>query len=197
MARHATAHKRGLPLIAAGLLLVLAAVGLTGYNLWDNARAQASADEALAGVLAATPLADALLPDALHSMPVVPVDGRDYVGVLSVPALDLELPVLSEWSYGGLAVAPCRYAGSAYTDDMVVAAHNYASHFGGIGNLEPGDAVTFCDLDGNVFRYKVAVVDMLAADAVSDMVAADGWDLTLFTCTLDGASRVTVRCVSA
>ncbi|WP_330619096.1 hypothetical protein, partial [Extibacter sp. GGCC_0201] len=56
--------------------------------------------------------------------------------------------------------------------------------------------VRFVDADGNEFSYAVAFTDVLGPTAVDEMKAADGWDLTLFTCTWGGASRVTVRCAN-
>ena len=32
-------------------------------------------------------------------MPEVEIDGNDYIGTLSIPALELSLPVMSQWSY--------------------------------------------------------------------------------------------------
>ena len=128
-------------------------------------------------------------------MPVAVVDGREYIGILSVPALKLELPVLGEWSYDGLSTSPCRYSGSVYLDNLVLAAHNYVSQFGRIGSLDIGDEVIFTDIDGNVFSYRVASVEMLSQYSVKKMTNSE-WDLTLFTCTMSGLQRTTVRCVS-
>ena len=127
-------------------------------------------------------------------MPTVEVDGNRYIGRVTIPALGLELPVMSQWSYPNLKIAPCRYQGSAYTGDLIIAGHNYRTHFGPLKNLGGGDAVLFTDADGNQFRYTVAQVETLAKTAVEEMAAGD-WDLTLFTCTLGGQTRVTVRCV--
>ena len=113
--------------------------------------------------------------------------------MLKIPAFGLELPVLSQWSYPNLRIAPCRYQGSAYTDDLVIAAHNYTSHFGNLKNLQEGDTVILTDMDDNVFTYKVALRETLMPTAVEEMSSGD-WDLTLFTCTLGGSYRVTVRC---
>lgn len=68
------------------------------------------------------------------------------------------------------------------------------SHFGKLANLSPGDPVTFTDMEGSTFSYTVMELETLPADAVEEMTSGD-WDLTLFTCTLDGQSRITVRCV--
>ena len=126
-------------------------------------------------------------------MTEVEIDGYAYIGYLSIPALDLELPVMSEWSYPQLKISPCRYAGSTKTDDLVIAAHNYTRHFGTIKNLSPGDAVYFTDMDGMVSVYEVAEIDTLSPTDIEEMTDS-GFALTLFTCTYSGQSRVTVRC---
>lgn len=206
-------HKKGTWLMAGGLLLMAAALLLTGYNLWDERRATASADSILlempAEIRAAEPAAPAPepedpdeteIPDYILNpnmdMPTVEVDGHAYIGVVRIPVLGLELPVMSEWSYPNLKTAPCRYTGSAYLGNLILAAHNYRTHFGGLKELVPGDEVTFTDAVGNVFRYTVAELETLGKTDVEEMQAGD-WSLTLFTCTYGGKSRVTVRCVPA
>ena len=200
-------HKRkGTWLMTGGLLLIAAALLLTCYNLWDERRAAASAGEILLELEPETvrpevPEAggEVEIPDYIldpgREMPAVEVRGDPYIGVLELPALGLELPVLSRWSYPALKEAPCRYTGSAYQGDLIIAGHNYRSHFGGLKNLTPGDTVRFRDVDGNVFAYTVAEVETLDKYAVAEMEAGD-WDLTLFTCTYGGAARVTVRCTA-
>lgn len=76
-------------------------------------------------------------------MPVVMLDGYEYVGYVEIPVLGLKLPVMSEWDYSRLKLAPCRQFGSSRTDDLVIAAHNYESHFGHLKDLSAGDTVTF------------------------------------------------------
>ena len=207
--------KRGKICTGIGLLLLAAALFLTAYNLWSDAMAAVSIDIVLEQLtpeletaeekaeisLPALPsgesLEEAYIPDYILNpemeMPVEEVDGQKYIGVLRIPALSLELPVISEWSYPSLQIAPCRYAGSAYLNNMVIAAHNYYSHFGYLKNLSQGDEVTFTDMDGNVFRYEVAELETLSPFAIEEMTGGD-WALTLFTCTVGGQSRVTVRC---
>ena len=192
-------HK-GKGLIFTGLLLIAAALFLTGYNLFDQMRAQRSAAQAAAQLTEQLPqISQTDVPDYLLTpemeMPVETIDGVDYVGVLRIPSLALELPVISQWSYPLLKIAPCRYSGSAYQNNLVLCAHNYASHFGNLKNLHIGDAVTFTDMDGNLFAYQVAELETLPPQAAEEMENGD-WDLTLFTCTVGGQSRVTVRCTA-
>lgn len=131
--------------------------------------------------------------DPQREMAVKIVNGKPYIGVLAVPTLGLELPVIQEWSYPNLRVAPCRYVGSVYSDDLVIAAHNYISHFGNLKRLQPGETITFTDMEGNIFHYEVAVLETLEPTAVEEMTSGN-WDLSLFTCTVGGKLRVTVRC---
>lgn len=193
-----------------GLLLFAAALALSVYNLWDGYRAEQSREKLLEeyrdknqnisdeGEQAEE--SDGQIPDYQLNpemeMPEIileDLDGAACIGVLEIPAIDLKLPVLSEWSYPLLKKAPCRYSGSAYLDNLVIAAHNYRTHFGKLKELEMGDEVIFTDAAGNRFEYKVAVVEALTPQSVEDMTSGE-WALSLFTCTLDGKNRVTVRC---
>ena len=128
-----------------------------------------------------------------HAETVLVAGNDRFCGKLTVDALGLTLPVHSEWDYARLKTAPCRYVGTARAGNMVIAAHNYDSHFGRLRRLTVGDAVTFKDVDGTVYRYTVKEVVTLDGTAVEDMRAGE-WDLTLFTCTKSGKQRVTVRC---
>lgn len=194
-------NKKGVILMACGGLLVAMALGLTGYNLIDERRAAASAGGVMEelDLLMAQPHdeIEGLIPDYQlapeKDMPTVQVDNNNYAGYLSIPALGLRLPVLSDWSTDNLKIAPCRYSGTAYENGFVVCAHNYRSHFGRLKNLSIGDEIEFVDIDGNVFDYVAADMEQLKPDDTLDMITTD-WALSLFTCTTDGQLRLTVRC---
>lgn len=173
----------------AGTALILAALSLFLWNLNEDRLAGTAAEEILPQVV------DEIdVPDLYGTeMTAVEIDGYYYIGYLSIPSLDLELPVMRDWSYPQLKISPCRYYGSARTDDLVIAAHNYARHFGYLKTLSAGDMVYFTGMDGIVSAYKVAEIDIISPAAVSEMTDS-GYALTLFTCTYGGASRVTVRC---
>ena len=133
------------------------------------------------------------LPDpAGREMPTLEIDGQTYIGYLELPTLGLSLPVMSEWSYPKLRIAPCRYWGSAYDDSLVILAHNYDRHFGRLQELAIGDPVQFIDADGVIYQYTVEKQEILEKPDVENMVDS-GYDLTLFTCTYGGRHRVTVR----
>ena len=131
--------------------------------------------------------------EAAKEMTVVEIGGYDYIGYLSVPVLELELPVMSEWDYQRLRRAPCRQFGSTKTDDLVIAAHNYSAHFGRFSQLRPDDLLTFTDMDDEVILYAVVAIDMLEPTAV-DAVKNSDFDLVLYTCTYGGEKRIAVFC---
>lgn len=121
------------------------------------------------------------------------INGYGYIGTLTIAELGLELPVMSEGDSQRLQIAPCRYTGSTRGENLVIMAHNYGVHFGNLSRLSVGSQVQFADMDGQIWNYRVAAMDVLAAEAVEEMT--DGaYDLTLFTCAANRTHRVTVRC---
>ena len=202
-------QKIGRVCMVLGALLILAAAALLAYNKWDASRADKAAQQAL-GELEQTLTTTveekaksdtvALQPelDPTQEMTVTELNGWDYIGYLSIPSIGLELPVMSQWSYAGLKIAPGRYSGSTYADNMVVCAHNYAKHFSPIKWLAISSPVYFTDADGLRWSYEVESVETLHPTQIKEMTTAaetDSWDLTLFTCTSGGNARYAVRCV--
>lgn len=190
-----------------GTALILGALALFLWNQWETSLAGDAALEAMPQLL--TEIAQAQsAPETEAEMPNIPlellteedlkmtemvINGRAYIGYLSIPDLKLDLPIQSEWSYPSLQVSPCRYCGSLKGENLVLLAHNYSTHFGKISSLTEGARLTFTDMDGKIWKYEVAAKDVLDPYAVEEMTAGD-YDLTLFTCTYGGASRVTVYC---
>ena len=193
----------GILCIVIGGVLLLAALGLYGYNRYEDAQAGAEAqvvvqdleqklEQTVSKAESTETSADSeemLSPE----LPVVMLDGYDYIGVISIPAIDIKLPVMSNWSYPKLKISPCREFGSSRTDDLVIAAHNYESHFGKLGSVSVGDNVIFTDMDGVENHYIVQKTDILQPTDV-DAVEHSGYDLVLYTCTYGGKTRITVFC---
>ena len=205
-------------LILLGVLLLLAAAALCKYNTDQSREAEhytGSVIEKLKEEIPAEPptepptaawneedgSTDDLFAEYVpeEEAPVAAGDkmvlGEAYCGYITLPSLGLELPVMSSWSYPNLKLSPCRYSGSAETNDMIIAAHNYNSHFGRIGELATGDEIVFTDTLGRKYCYTVSYMELIEGRNVDQMFSgrSDEWDLTLFTCTLSGQSRVTVR----
>ena len=106
---------------------------------------------------------------------------------------EVELPILTDWSYAKLKIAPCRYYGTYYEPNFVLSAHNYQAHYGRLSQLQQKDLITFTDVSGKVYCYEVVLIETLQSNATLEMITS-GFDLSLYTCTPGGGSRVTVRC---
>ncbi|WP_287827365.1 sortase [Oscillibacter sp.] len=125
-------------------------------------------------------------------MPTVEIDGYDYIGYLSIPEIDRELPVMADLTDEKLKISPCRYYGSIAAENMVLGAHNYPGFFGHLKELSPGAELVFTGVDGQVWQFVVAESYVLPPSAVREMISGE-YPLTLFTCTEDDKDRLTVR----
>lgn len=204
-------NKLGNFCIFLGVLLMLGAVALLVYNENEATKAEIAAAGVMPELVQTIQDTKQLLEESETVQVEVPleflkpsdmvmteveIDGYLYIGYLSIPALELELPIMSDWTYPSLQIAPSRYCGTVKGEDLVLMAHNYDKHFGRISELREGDSVYFVDMDGDTTVYEVVARDVLAPTAVEEMTAGD-YDLTLFTCTYGGQSRVTVYCDKA
>ncbi|MBR0447648.1 MAG: sortase [Clostridia bacterium] len=181
----------GVVCVCLGIVCLLSAIGFVAYNRWENQNAEKMAGTLLEDVQSQT---DENIPATVGGeMPTVKVGDYDSIGILSIPVLDVELPVLTDWNYAKLKKAPCLYYGSYYEKNFVIAAHNYPAHFGRLSELQAGDLVVFTDVSGKSRAYEVVLVETLPPNATEEMITA-GFDLSLYTCTRGGGSRVTVRC---
>lgn len=189
-------RKIAIVFMTVGMLFIFFSAGLLVYNNYENKKAQESSDilmESIRLSIVEEEFKEEVTDPFDEEMKIKEIDGYGYVGYLSVPALNLELPVMSEWDYGRLKISPCRYYGSTKTDNLIIAAHNYRFHFGYLGHLKPGETVIFTDMDSKFHYYTVTSVELLLPTDV-DKVKDSGDDLILYTCTYGGAKRITVRC---
>ena len=209
---HSKRQLLGLTLIFAGACMIGCCIVLIRQNLLENDRAAADAASHLAALRDQLPEQPETiqLPELYKKANQVPVnesafmtddcemqvmtlDGTDYIGILTIPALGLELPVYAEWDYSRLRSGPCRYYGSTASEDLVIAGHNYDSVFGRLRTLNHGDEIVLTDAEGQLTCYTVGEIEILPPDAVTQMTESP-WPLTLYTCTFSGTERVTVRC---
>lgn len=203
--------KSGIVLVIMGAVLILSALLLFLSNEAEDRRAGQEAELLMDDIRSAiaekpatpekpseTSTAITSEPDEIQiitpQMPVVTIDGYDYIGYISIPDLELELPVMAEWDYHRLEIAPCRHFGSIETDDLVIAAHNYMSHFGSLSTLQPGAEVVFTNMDGIENHYTLTKEPVALAPNDVDAVQNSGYDLVLYTCTPGGMSRFAAFC---
>ncbi len=203
-------------IVVAGAMLLAAALFLVLYNLHEDEESRKASEVILTELqqeISEHPVPTEPEPTrpindlyaeyetepetAAYTDPSLEIDDSVYVGVISIPDLGVELPVMQTWSYPNLRVAPCVYSGAAASGDLIIAAHNYKSHFGRLSSLYSGSLIYFTDVSGRVYEYEVVQTDTIGGYDAPSMREGGGtaWNLTLFTCTLSGRSRVSVRAV--
>lgn len=119
----------------------------------------------------------------------ISIEDDFYIGMLSIPSLDLDLPIQSSWSYSKLENTPCVYKYQPFS----IAGHNYSAHFGKLDAINIDDVVIFTDVEGIEHLYSVVLVSVVYETDI-DELEDNSYDLTLFTCdSQDNNYRILVR----
>ena len=186
--------KTAVILIGIGLVFILSAVLLWGFNEITSYRVAQETAKILSN-LENHMLEDISVPTeaADGTMPTRTANGMNIVGVVSIPTLEIEVPVAAEWSYENLRKCACWYSGTAKDGRLIIMAHNYGRHFGDLKNIKADDEVQFLDVNGTMYRYNVTEIEKLSKHELDKLTASKS-DLTLFTCTYSGQNRIVVRC---
>ena len=88
-----------------------------------------------------------------NTMPVLCLDGTDFVGLLELPSHGSALPVCAEW--GEVTRYPCRLGGSVYDRTMQIGGMSQKGQYDFYREISVGDGVYFTDMEGNRFAYEV------------------------------------------
>ena len=132
---------------------------------------------------------------------IVKATGDDgMIGILEIPEINQELPIIGKWSYDLLKISVCRYKGPDPNEDgnLVLIGHNYKSgaHFGDLDKLSVGSEIFLTNTKtGERVRYEVYQIKHIAPDAFSALKSYHGdAGLTLMTCRSNGTNRLLLRC---
>ncbi len=137
-----------------------------------------------------------ILDDYVKEETIVESDGIRYLGVISLPSIEIELPVTADCNNANMKFAACRYEGTVAGSDLIICAHNLPSFFSKLSKMYSGDEIIFVDGDGEYHYYEIVEISTMGGYEVDKMKeGSDEWDITLFTCTYGGANRVAVRAV--
>lgn len=128
------------------------------------------------------------------AMPVLEINGVDYVALLDIPAVGSRLPVSSQWDDRNLDQSPCRFWGSSYEESLVIGGSDSPGQFDFCGRIHPGAAVILTAMNGEEFHYTIRRIDR-AKHAESQWLLQDSYDLTLFTRGAFSMEYIAVRCV--
>lgn len=183
-----TWKKAGQLLLLISMLCALGAIGFICYNIDQNQKAAAHANQILNNW-------DDMPLETTNDMDLVRSADLEtgYMAVIELPTLGITLPVNEEWSEDASHISPCRYQGNLKTKDLIIAGHNYGSHFGYLHDLQLGDPIIITDASQKKYEYQVSKKETIPGTSIDKMQKGE-WDLTLFTCDYMGTSRITIRC---
>ena len=128
-----------------------------------------------------------------RNMPVLSLDGRDYVALLEIPEMGLSFPVADRWEPDKLQDSPARFCGSAYDHTLVIGGAADSHQFSFCNTVETGTLVTVTDMTGAHFTYRLPRVDR-ADSAQAQWLADPQYHLTLFCRGTYSMEYLAVRC---
>lgn len=189
-------RKKSPALLILGICLILASLGLLLSLQFRSHRAEENCKAAAAKMANLLPEAGPGTPEMYidPAMPVLEIDGNDYVALLDVPAFGITLPVARNWDGSGLC--PARYWGSAYNHSLVIGGGDHPWQFGFCDKIDLGAIITVTDMTGTRFAYTVARVDR-AKEATAQWLTDGDFDLTIFCHDTYSMEYLAVRCVFA
>lgn len=188
----------GKKIVIFGVLLIVISLFITFNNKYEEIEAGNQSKEALSiikdEIVALNHSNEPIENETeITDMKTVTINGEDYIGTITIPSINLELPVISEYSYNRLKKAPCRYYGNIYSNDLIICAHAYKTHFRALNKVKQNDLIIFTTIDGKNHIYEVLEIEVLNPTDVDKMINNE-FDLTLYTCTSDNNGRITIRC---
>ena len=169
---------RKICMITGIALLVAAAVlmGLWQWHIHTSAQQAQQYARRLHGLIP-TPQSAVPEPRRDNTMAVIPLEGKDFVGLIELPRYGSTLPVCDDW--GRPSQYPCRLSGSAYDGTLQIGGTTQAGQYDFYREISVGDRLYFTDVEGNRFAYTVTEL-RYAAHADQEALQSCGAPLTLF-----------------
>lgn len=168
-------------LMAAGVMMILAAVLLVTVSTVRQKNAKAAAEDILSRIERVIPEPRASSPDDRidMSMPSLSIDGEDFAAIVEVPKYGTKLPVYSAWSKVKAEELPCRYTGSMYDGSLIIGGVDAEGQLDFMGVVSAGDHVSVTDMTGERYSYKVSDI-IISSDVSTEKLVSLDADLVLF-----------------
>lgn len=124
----------------------------------------------------------------------------DSIGILNIPSLNIEYPILSTTNEKNLKVSLTKYWGGNPNEvgNLCISGHNYknSKFFGKLQNIKNGDIIQITDFNGNTLDYKVYNTYIVDPDDTSctSQLTNGKIEITLITCYYEnGNAHATKR----
>lgn len=128
---------------------------------------------------------------------LIEFEGFKVIGIIKIPAINLEYPILEQTTDDAMKVSISKYWGGDINSygNVSLAGHNNKitlTMFGKNKNLKIGDSIFLTDLTGTTIEYKIYDTFITDPDDVSILRTTDksAREITLITCTNGRANRL-------
>lgn len=132
-----------------------------------------------------------------QGLSIIEFEGFKVIGIIKIPAIDLEYPILEQTTDDSMKVSISRYWGGNINEygNVSLAGHNNKitlTMFGKNKNLKIGDRIFLTDLTGRTIEYNIYDSFITDPDDVSILRTTDESvrEVTLITCTNGRANRL-------
>ena len=127
-------------------------------------------------------------------------EGHKVIGIIKIPAIELEYPILEQTTQETMNISISRYWGGDINSygNVSLAGHNNKitlTMFGKNKDLKHGDSIFLTDLKNNTVEYKIYDIFTTDPDDVNILKTTDEniREVTLITCTNGRANRLITK----
>ena len=127
------------------------------------------------------------------NMPMLEIDGENFIGIIEIPLFDRKLPVCGSWNSHKVSEFPCRYSGSLYDGSLIIGGSDAAGQFDFTKNISIGDSVFLTDMVGGQYFYRVEWIE-ITADVSTENLVSDKADMILFARNTYSLDYTVIQC---
>lgn len=172
-------------------LVVAALIAIKYFNLYKN---ETEAKQVIANINEELKNSD---------NPITEIDeqiqGHKVVGIIKIPKIELEYPILETTSKETLNLSITKFWGNEINEigNVTLAGHNNlnGTMFGKTKKLEVGDVIELTDIQNVTLKYKVFKIYVIDPNDISCILPEQEGtrEVTLITCTNGNKNRLIVK----
>lgn len=187
--------KRPNLLFLLGFILILASLALLLFSRFYAGHAKSGAENLTNQIESLLPPRTPGVPEEYTNpdMPVLQVEGQDFVALVDFPAYGVTLPVGSVWKAQTIYSYPCRFSGSVYSDTLVIGGMDQPGQFDFFTRMDQGDKICVTDMIGREFSFIVDRIDR-SGSAEADRLDTDAYALEIFVRDAYSMDYIILRC---
>ena len=127
------------------------------------------------------------------------IEGHKVVGIIRIPKIDLEYPILETTSKETLSLSITKFWGNKINEigNVTLAGHNNlnGTMFGKLKKLEEGDVIEVTDIQNVTLNYKVFKKYVIDPNDITVILPEEEGtrEITLITCTNGNKNRLIIK----